>query len=238
MAARTLFTLLLSATLCLASACGGDEGNGGEEPTGGTPYAAGGPSGTTEPEGGGTGPEPSDPGCDETTALQVSFGADEKFPVASFEVTHTTGFIAGMRYNAKATAKLAYAIFANYEPRLDRNNLVVPTEEGQVALVVTFKTETVEMPFEEQMERYKEMAVPTGTFAPTWMGKDVGYQVVYYVGGQAGGQALSGQGASGEATLTVSTPDRVCGSIDFTSKNGTTVQGTFHVEIVGDKWAR
>ncbi len=179
-----------------------------------------------------------DESCDEVTKLDVSFG-DEPIAVGDFEVTHTAGFIAGMRYNGERTAKLAYLVFANYEPRLTSYNLDPPKEEGQVALMITFKTESKDVPFKQQMDEYKKMTLPTGAYGPGWMKREAIFQVVYYVGGEkAGSGPAISDDAKGEATLTHATAGLVCGSIDFTSEKGTTIKGTFSVPIEKDMWVK
>jgi hypothetical protein len=86
------------------------------------------------------------------------------------------------------------------------------------------------------MEEYAKTKVPTGTFQPSWMGEGKSFQVSYFVGGQSGGPAISGEGASGTVTLTTSTPEKLGGSINFTSVNGSTIKGTFNVKVKKDLW--
>jgi hypothetical protein len=170
--------------------------------------------------------------------LNVVFNAGEMHSPGTFELKKTFAFIAGMRYNAKSTAKLVYVAFANYDAKLGYYNVDPPKEAGQIMILVSFKTESIEMPMEKQMEEYAKMQVPTGTYKPSWMGDERSFQVVYYMGPNLGGPGLSGSGSSGTAVLTSSTPERVSGSIDFTSEKGSTIKGTFNVKIEKDTWKR
>lgn len=172
----------------------------------------------------------------EKNELSVVFSDKEDNKPGAFELKKTLAFISGMRYNAKSTAKLVYVAFANYEVKLGLYAIEMPKEPGQIVIVVSFKTENKVMPMQQQMEEYAKMKVPTGTFEPCWMGSGKCFQATYYVGGQSGGQAISGSGASGTATLTTSTAEKVSGSIDFTSVNGSTMKGTFNVKIEKDLW--
>jgi hypothetical protein len=171
-----------------------------------------------------------------TNEISVVFSDKEEYKPGAFELKKAFGFIAGMRYNAKSTAKHAYLVLANYEARLGPYTVELPKEIGQTVILVSFKTENKEIPFNQQMEEYAKMEVPTGTFQPAWMGEGKSFQVSYFVGGQSGGPAISGEGASGTATLTTSTPETLSGSIDFTSVNGSTIKGTFNVEVKKDLW--
>jgi len=112
----------------------------------------------------------------------------------------------------------------------------MPEEPGQIVIIVSFKTENLEIPLDQQMDEYAKIKVATGTYEPTWMGEGQGFQVVYFVGGQSDGPAISAQGASGTAILTTSTADKVVGSINFTSPNGSTIKGSFNVKIEKDLW--
>jgi hypothetical protein len=171
-----------------------------------------------------------------TNEISVVFSDKEEYNPGAFELKKALGFIAGMRYNAKSTAKLAYVVFANYEAQLGLYGVEMPKEAGQIAIVVAFKTENKPIPMQQQMEEYAKMEVPTGTFPPSWMGEGKSFQVSYFVGGESGGPAISGTGASGTATLTSSTPEKLSGSIDFTSVNGSTIKGTFNVKVEKDMW--
>lgn len=172
----------------------------------------------------------------ETNEISVIFKDKELHNPGAFELKKSLGFISGMRYNGKSTAKLAYVVFANYEAQLGSYSVEPPKEAGQIAILVSFKTENKEIPFSQQMEEYAKMKVPIGDFEPSWMGEGKSFQVTYFVGGQSGGPAMSGTGASGTASLTVSTPEKVSGSINFTSVNGSTIKGTFNVKIIKDLW--
>jgi len=172
----------------------------------------------------------------ETNEISVVFSDKELHNPGAFELKKILGFIAGMRYNGKSTAKLVYVVFANYEAQLGSYSVVPPKEAGQIAILVSFKTENKEIPFNQQMEEYAKMKVPTGSFEPSWMGEGKSFQVSYFVGGQSGGPAMSGTGALGTASLTVSTPEKVSGSINFTSVNGSTIKGIFNVKIIKDLW--
>jgi hypothetical protein len=168
--------------------------------------------------------------------ISVVFSDKEQYSPGAFELKKTFGFISGMRYNAESTAKLGYVVFANYDAQLGAYGLEPPKEAGQIAIVVSFKTDSKVIPFQQQMEEYAKMEVPTGTFQPSWMGEGKSFQVTYYVGGQSGGLAMSVDGASGTATLATSTPGKLSGSIDFTSANGSTIKGTFNVKVEKDFW--
>ncbi len=171
-----------------------------------------------------------------TNEITVVFSDKEQYNPGAFELKKALGFIGGMRYNAKSTAKHAYVAFANYEAQLGLYTVEMPKEPGQIVILVSFKTENKEIPFQQQMEEYAKMEVPTGTFQPAWMGEGKSFQVTYFVGGQSGGPAISGTGASGTATLTTSTPEKLIGNIDFTSVNGSTIKGTFNVKVEKDLW--
>ena len=95
----------------------------------------------------------------------------EQFSPGAFELKKTLGFISGMRYNAKSTAKHAYVAFANYDVQLGFFAVDVPKEPGQIVIVISFKTENREMPLEQQMDAYAKMKVPTGTYPPGWMSR-------------------------------------------------------------------
>lgn len=172
----------------------------------------------------------------EKNILNVEFSNMEQYSPGTFELKKTLGYISGMRYNAKSTAKLVYIAFANYDPTLGPYSVNVPKEPGQIVIVLSFKTENKEIPLEQQMDEYAKMAVPTGTYEPAWMGEGQCFQVYYFVGGEEGGPPISDQGASGTATLTTSTPKQVSGRIDFRSPNGTTIKGTFNVKITKELW--
>jgi hypothetical protein len=192
--------------------------------------------------GGGNGKEDSaEPAVSQTESkaaseISVVFSDKEQYKPGAFELKKAFGFISGMRYNAKSTAKLAYVVFANYDARLGLYDIDPPKEAGQIAIVVSFKTENKETTMQQQTEEYAKMKVPTGTFQPCWMGEGKCFQVAYYVGGQSGGLPMSGDGASGTAGLTTSTPEKLSGSIDFTSVNGSTIKGTFNVKVEKDLW--
>lgn len=223
---RILFTTVLC--MCLLVGCGAEAQEGDTRSHPGPEAAAPQTAPDTPPE----------EHCDETTDLKIAFSDKETVPVGAFAVTHTAGFIAGMRYNGKSTAKLAYVVLANYKPKLTRYNLDPPKEAGQVALMLTFKTESKTLPFAKQNEEYAKMAVPAATYQPGWMKQEASYQVAYYLGDKSGGGPAISDDATGEATLTHSTPNLVCGRIDFTSPAGTTIKGTFSVKIEKDMWAK
>ena len=191
--------------------------------------------------GAGTGDTPAASKGDDSSGaseISVNFSADEENSPGVFQLKETVGFISGMRYNAQSTAKLAYVAFANYPVELSPYGAVMPPKEmDQIAIVVAFKTENKEVPMEQQMEEYNKMTVPTGTYPLSWMGNEKSVQVSYQVG-QKDGVGISGEGASGNAVLTVSTPERVSGSIDFRSEKGSTIKGTFDVKIEKDFWKR
>jgi hypothetical protein len=168
--------------------------------------------------------------------ISVIFSDKEEYKPGAFELKKAMGFISGMRYNAEATAKLAYVVFANYDAQIGIYGLDMPKEAGQIVIEVAFKTENKVTSMQEQMEEYAKMKVPTGDFQPAWMGDSKCFQVTYYVGGESGGMGMSGTGASGTATLTTSTPEKLIGSIDFTSVNGSTIKGTFNVKVEKDMW--
>jgi hypothetical protein len=168
--------------------------------------------------------------------LAVVFSDQEQFKPGNFELKKTMAYISGMRYNAKSTAKHVYVAFANYDAKLGMYGVDVPKEVGQIVIVFSFKTANKEIPFEQQMAEYAKMAVPTGTYEPAWMGEGQTFQVHYHVGGQSGGPGISGDGAQGTATLTTSSAERVAGTIDFTSPNGSTFKGSFDVKIEKDMW--
>lgn len=172
----------------------------------------------------------------ETNEISAVFNDQELHNPGVFELKKTLAFISGMRYNAKSTAKLVYVAFANYEATLGSYAIEVPKEPGQIVIVVSFKTENKETAFEQQMAEYAKMKVLTGTYEPAWMGEGKCFQVHYFVGGQSGGPPISDQGAKGTATLTTSTPEKVSGSINFTSPKGSTIKGTFNVKIEKDLW--
>jgi len=176
-------------------------------------------------------------GAKETNEINVVFNGQEQYKPGTFELKKTLAFISGMRYNGKSTAKLVYVTFANYEEtKLGLYSVELPKESGQIVVVVSFKTENKETVFEQQMAEYAKMKVPTGAYEPAWMGSGKCFQVYYFVGGESGGPPISDQGATGTATLTTSTADKVSGSIDFTSPNGSTIKGTFNVKIEKDLW--
>lgn len=54
------------------------------------------------------------------------------FGAGAFELKKTLGFISGMRYNAKSTAKHAYVAFANYDAQLGLFAVEVPKEPGRI----------------------------------------------------------------------------------------------------------
>ena len=179
---------------------------------------------------------PSQASSKEVNEINIVFSDQEEYSPGAFTLEKTFAYISGMRYNAASTAKLVYVVFANYEATLGSYGINMPAEPGQIAVVVSFKTANKEQPIEQQMEDYNNMQVATGTYEPAWMGEGECFQVVYYVGGEEGGLSLSDRGASGSATLTTSTPEKVSGSIDFTSSKGSTIKGTFNVKIEKDLW--
>lgn len=183
-----------------------------------------------------TGSAVSKTGSKAASEITVVFSDKEQYNPGAFELKKALGFISGMRYNAESTAKLAYVVFANYEARLGLYDVEMPKEAGQIAIVVAFKTDNKTIPMQQQMEEYAKMEVPTGTFQPSWMGEGKSFQVSYLVGGESSGQGISDEGASGTATLTTSTPEKLSGSIDFTSVNGSTIKGIFTVKVEKDLW--
>lgn len=174
----------------------------------------------------------------EANEISVNFSADEENSPGAFQLKETVAYISGMRYNAKSTAKLVYVVFADYPVELSPyGGIMPPKEAGQIAIVVAFKTESKEVPMEQQMEEYNKMEVPTGTYPPSWMGDEKSFQVSYWVT-QQNGIGISGEGASGNAVLTSSTPGHVSGSIDFKSEKGSTIKGTFTAKIQKDFWKK
>ena len=173
-----------------------------------------------------------------TNEISVVFNDKEQYNPGAFELKKAIGFIAGMRYNAKSTAKHAYVVFANYDVGLGLYTVEMPKETGQIVIMVSFKTENKEIPLEQQMEEYAKMEVPTGTFEPSWMSEGKSFQVTYFIGGESGGPVMSDKGASGTAVLTTSSPEKLIGSIDFTGANGSTIKGTFNVKVEKDLWKR
>jgi len=211
---KYLLTILITAALLVAlPACG--NGNGKEDSTGSAV---------------------SQTAAKAASDINVVFSDKEQYNPGAFELKKALGFISGMRYNAESTAKLAYVVFANYEAQLGLYGVEMPKEAGQIAIVVSFKTDNKAIPMQQQMEEYAKMQVPTGTFQPSWMGDGKSFQVTYFVGGQSDGPGISGDGASGTATLTISTTEKLSGSIDFTSVNGSTIKGTFNVKVEKDLW--
>lgn len=193
--------------------------------------------GKTGNNGNSTQPAASQTGTKETNELNVVFNNQEDYSPGTFELKKTIAFISGMRYNAVSTAKHVYVAFANYDGvKLGPYAVETPKEPGQIVIVVSFKTVNKEVPFEQQMEEYAKMRVLPGTYEPAWMGEGQCFQVHYFVTGQSSGPSISGEGASGTATLTTSTPERVSGSINFTSPKGSTIKGTFNVKIEKDLW--
>lgn len=172
----------------------------------------------------------------ETNEIGVVFSDQELRNPGPFELKKTLAFISGMRYSDGSTAKLVYVVFANYEAELGLYSIELPQEPGQIAILVSFKSENVEVPLEQQMDEYTKIKVETGIYEPTWMGTSKGFQVVYFLGGESDGDSISDQGASGTATLTISTSEKVGGSIDFTSPNGSTIKGVFNAKIDKDLW--
>jgi hypothetical protein len=183
-----------------------------------------------------TGPAVSETAAKAASEISVVFSDKEEYKPGAFELKKAFAYISGMRYNAEATAKLAYVVFANYDARLGPYSVDMPKEAGQIVIEVAFKTENKVTSMQQQMEEYAKMQVPTGTFQPAWMGDGQCFQVTYYVGGESGGLGMSHTGASGTATLTTSTPEKLSGSIDFTSVNGSTIKGTFNVKVEKDLW--
>lgn len=158
---------------------------------------------------------------------------------APFTVKKTLGYISGMSYSGKSLAKLGYVVFANYEAKIGMYGVDLPQDPKEVALVVSFKTKSEDVEMEKQQELYKSMKVPTGEYAkPGWMDVEQIFQVGYLVGGSNSIPTLSMPEAKGKATLTVSTPEWICGSLDFTSPKGSTVKGTFAVKVEKDMWAK
>lgn len=175
-------------------------------------------------------------GVVETNNITAVFSQSEQYSPGAFELKKTLGFISGMRYNAKSTAKHAYVAFANYDAQLGLFAVDVPREPGQIVIIISFKTGNRLVPLEKQMDIYNNLTVPVGDYPAGWMTEGRCFQVHYFVGGQEGGPSISGPGARGTATLTTSTPERISGSIDFTSPGGSTIKGTFNVEIEKDLW--
>ena len=211
---KYLLSIVITAALLLAlPACGG--GNGKEDSPGSAV---------------------SQTAAKAASEISVVFSDKEQYNPGAFELKKSLGFISGMRYNAESTAKLAYVVFANYEAQLGLYGVEMPKEAGQIAIVISFKTENKAIPMQQQMEEYAKMQVPTGSFQPSWMGEGKSFQVSYFVGGQNDGPGISGDGSSGTAALTTSTPEKLSGSIDFTSANGSTIKGTFNVKVEKDLW--
>jgi len=178
--------------------------------------------------------------CQETTSLEFTPAEGDGLKLdAPFAVKKSLGYISGMRYNDKALAKLGYVVFGNYEAKLGPYGVDLPQDPKHVALVVSFKSKSEEVAFEKQEELYKTMKVPTGEYAKAgWMDPEPIFQVGYFVGGSNSGPTLSMQESKGRATITVATPEWICGSIDFTSPKGSRVKGTFAVKVEKDMWAK
>ncbi|MBU1242328.1 hypothetical protein KKD52_06035 [Myxococcota bacterium] len=156
-----------------------------------------------------------------------------------FSTKMGTGYISGMRYNNKALAKLGYVAIGNYDVALGPYGIDMPKDPKEIAVLISFKTKSEDVEFEKQEALYKTLKVPTGEYAkPGWMDPEQIFQVNYFVGGKNGGPALTGTNAKGKATLTVATPEWICGSIDLTSEKGSTVKGTFAVKVAKDFWAK
>ena len=178
--------------------------------------------------------------CSEKTELVFTPAEGDGLKLeAPFALKKSLGYLSGMRYNDKATAKLGYVVFANYEATLGPYGVDLPKDPKEVALVVSFKSKSEDTAFEKQEEAYKAMKVPTGEYAKAgWMDPEQIFQVGYFVGGSNSGPTLSMPEAKGKATLSVSSPEWICGSIDFTSPKGSTVKGTFAVKVEKDMWAK
>lgn len=158
---------------------------------------------------------------------------------APFTVKKTLGYISGMSYSGKSLAKLGYVVFANFEAKIGMYGVDLPQDPKEVALVVSFKNKSEDVEMEKQQELYKSMKVPTGEYAkPGWMDVEQVFQVGYLMGGSNSIPTLSMPESKGKATLTVSTNEWICGSIDFTSPKGSTVKGTFAVKVEKDMWAK
>jgi hypothetical protein len=178
--------------------------------------------------------------CSEKTELVFTPAEGDGLKLdAPFTVKKTLGYISGMSYSGKSLAKLGYVVFANFEAKIGMYGLDMPKDPKEVALVVSFKNKSEDVEMEKQQELYKSMKVPAGEYAkPGWMDVEQIFQVSYFVGGSNSGPTLSMSEAKGKATLTVSTPEWICGSIDFTSPKGSTVKGTFAVKVEKDMWAK
>lgn len=247
--------------LGLLAACGDEKSKDPDPGKGGQPAANGDsasvPSSASEPEpakGPEETPEPAEPlenkpaddkepearkavtpDCAEGNDLEVVFSAKEQHKIEGFEVTHRSAYYSGMYYNGKTLARLAYVVFANYEHEIGRWGLTPSKNEGEVAVVVSFKTPSIPSTLQEQKTRYASLALKAGEYAPGWMAAEEIFQVTYYPGGGKGGPAISSDG-TGTATVTQVTDHHICGTIEFVSPNGTTLRGEFSVPIEADLW--
>ncbi len=177
--------------------------------------------------------------CKETTKIEFTVAEEDGHKMESpFEVKKSFAYISGMRYNNQSVAKLGYVVFANYDAELSMYGVLPPKEAGQVALVISFKTKHEDVDFEKQMDVYKGLTIPTGDFKPGWMDPEQIVQVTFFVGGTGSGPTLSMPESTGKASLSVSTPEWLCGEIDFTSPKGSKVKGSFALKVEKDLWVK
>lgn len=234
--------------LGLLAACGGEKSKQPEAGKGNPSATNGGtvsnPSSSPDPEPAKTpdeAPEPAEkavpPDCTEGNDVEVVFSDKEQHKIEGFEVTHRSAYYSGMYYNGKTLARIAYVVFANYEHDISRWGLTPSKGEGEVAVVVSFKTPSIPSTLQEQKAKYASLAVEAGEYTPGWMDAEQIFQVTYYPGGGKGGPAISSDG-TGTATVTQATDDHICGTIEFVSPKGTTVRGEFSVPIEGDLWKK
>jgi hypothetical protein len=177
--------------------------------------------------------------CDETNDLKIVFGEKESPGLAAgpLEVKKTLGYISGMG-QSKTVAKYAHVAVSNTaDMKLGPYGALPPKNPGEVVLIVAFKTKNVPTELPQQRDNYNKLSVAPGTYKPGWMEMTRSFQVSAFLGGKGSGPALSGTG-SGVATLTKSTPTRLCGSINMTTRAGSSIKGTFNVPIEMDLWKK
>jgi hypothetical protein len=217
-----LLLIAVAAFAVAGSGCGKkDDGNAGQ--------------GKGAEGGGGSGSKGA--ACAEANDVKVTWSAEEMYAPGAFTHSHTLGFLSGMVYNGKSLSKIGYVVLANYDVKLGAYMIDVPTEKGQQAILIQFKTETVPTVMETNKADYAKLTLASGTFQPATGGTEPGFQVMYFVGGENSGPGLTNSESKGTATLTQS-KGSLCGSIDFTSPEGSTFKGTFNAAIAKDLWAK
>ncbi|MBK9030672.1 MAG: hypothetical protein IPL61_04925 [Myxococcales bacterium] len=174
--------------------------------------------------------EPAEPTCTETNAVTVTFGTDVADAPPEFTLKNTISFAVIDRPENDQRGRSVSIAYGNYDLRdtLSPSSTVPynrPEQPGEVAVVVEFHTDQTTSTFEQELDAYHKSPLVPGTYAGGFGAKTKFFEVG--VQAKAGGAILT----DGTATITASTPTRVCGTFEAHNDGGTKASGSFNVAV-------